>query len=377
MFFKLFIVFGLIFSNSMLIACRTTETGSRLVDRNRGEIIITAPSSSLTAMPLGKDDKDLTKVREKLEAKVKGGSKDIETLSNLAQIQMAQDRLADAEDTARKILLMDTKNTLAKKVLAHAAIKRGKNDLALIFLTNLDGDRSKDSDVLNMLGIVALNKKQSDEAMRLWNQALSLNPGDISVRMNLGVMYLKNHRLNQASTQFERVLKVSPKHEDARLHLAIVNMSRGKTEDSIKTFEDLLASNKDNQLALFNLAQAQKNNAQHEDAINTLKRFIKTAPNKSSYTDQAFAMIDEINGLLQATNKNIKDDELQSLAGDASAASVKRQDSPKQQGDVALQRDKPENSSQRVMGSDGQAVDQSPSDSEIESLERQLSAPAH
>jgi tetratricopeptide (TPR) repeat protein len=130
--------------------------------------------------------------------------------------------------------------------------------------------------------------------MRLWKNALALNSGDISVRMNLGVMYLKNRLFGQASTQFERVLKVAPQHQDARLHLAIVEMSRGRNVEALETFKSIASNDKTNQLALFNMAVAQKNLNQLDDAIASLKRYIKASPGKSAETDQAFTMIDEI-----------------------------------------------------------------------------------
>jgi Flp pilus assembly protein TadD len=384
------IISGLLLSGAFWTSCRTLESGAKVVDKNRGEIVISAPANSMTAMPEGRKDGSITKARLKLEASVKENPKDTASLVSLAQLQLAQDSISEAEETAHRALLLDTKNQGARKVLAQAAIKRGKHDLALIFLSALGGEDSKDSDILNMLGIIALSRNDSDDAMRLWKTGLTLNPGDISVRMNLGVMYLKNRLFSQASTQFERVLKVAPKHQDARLHLGIIEMSRGKNVEALETFKSIVSADKSNQLALFNMAVAQRNLSLYEDAVDSLKRYIKASPGKSAQTDQAFAMIDDINTILAANNQKVSDEDLQSLAGElASRPQPGKAERNTTQPDVKLPvkhappaateastKNLPVKKAEATTNRD-KAQDSNVTDSEIDALEKQLKSPAH
>lgn len=383
------IIFTIILTAPLLNSCQTSESGAKVVDRNRGEIVISTPVNSLSAMPEGSKDASITKAREKLEKNVKDNSRDAQNLVSLAQLQLAQDKVAEAEETARKVLLIDTKNQGARKVLAQSAIKRQKHDLALIFLSALGGEASKDSDVFNMLGMIALSRADNDEAMRLWKHALTLNPGDISVRMNLGVMYLKNRLFSQASTQFERVLKITPNHQDAKLHLGIIEMTRGKNLDAQEAFKAVLAQDKKNQLALFNLAVAQKNLGQYEESISTLKRYIKASPSKTEHTDQAFAMIDDINAVLAANNQKVSDEDLQSLAGELAARQAPSKQSAEgdtkdikqtldnqKQGNKELTA-KPPVKKAEAPTQTSKPADTNISESEIEALEKQLKSQAH
>lgn len=383
-------------------SCKTLESGGKVVDKGRGEIIISSPANQMSALPDGSKDKSLTKARERLEQMVKESPKDTRALVSLAQLQMAQDRLSEAEETGRKVLLIDTKNQGARKVLAQVAIRRENYDMALIFLSALGGEESKDSDVSNMLGIIALARGDNTEAVRLWKQALSINPGDISARMNMGVMYIKNRLFAQASTQFERILKVAPNHQDARLHLAIIETSRGKNAEALEVFKAILADDRDNTLALFNMAVAQRNLNQYDDAVASLKRYIKASPAKSTFTDEAFAMIDEINTIQTANNQKVSDEDLQSLAKDLASrkAQAKADQTPT---DVVDQIQKPEaqdssgkpvaeNEKKHVKENSQQTVarkaadaskaiekakEPTVTDSEIEALEKQLKSPAH
>jgi len=379
-------------------ACKTLETGAKVVDKDRGEVLISSAGDQRSAMPEGGKDTSITKARQRLEVMVKDHPKDTQALLGLAQLQLAQDRYADAEETSRKVLLLDIKSLEARKVLAQVAIRRGNNDMALIFLTGLGGEQSKDSGVHNMLGLIALSRGDNGEAMRLWKQALNINPGDISVRMNMGVLYLKNRLLAQASTQFERVLKAAPNHQDARLHLAIIDSSRGKNAEAIQTYNSILAEDRNNQLALFNLGVAQKNMTQYDDAVATLKKYIKASPEKSEQTDQAFAMIDDINTIKSATGQKVSDNELLSLAnelsnrkaagkGDKSAGFTQNEQQNQAKLTDKSTQDKPKEAQKattKTIAAKGKAAPAAPkpedpavSDDEIEALEKQLKAPAH
>ena len=296
------------------VGCKTVETGGKVVDSSRGEVIISSNGDQRSALPEGSKDDSLSKAREKLEAQVAKNPKDLPSLLSLAQLQMAQDRFQDADETCRRALRLDIKSVEAHKILAQVAIRQGNHEMAMIFLTALGGDQSKDSDVLNMLALVAMAHSDNGAAMRLWKQALVVNPTDISVRMNLGVLYLKYRLLSQASVQFERVLKSAPNHQDAKLHLAIINANRGQNANAIVTYKEILAGDKDNPLALYNLAVAQKELSQLDDAIDTLKHYIQVSPGKSAHTDQAFAMIDDINAQKSAQGQKVSDDDIQSLA---------------------------------------------------------------
>ena len=376
------IAYNLLLSGALLASCQTLETGGKVVDSNRKEVIISSNGDDRSALPQGRKDTSLTKARERLEAHIKTSPKDLKALLSLAELQLAQDNLAEAETTSRRVLLLDVKNQDARRVLAQIAIRRNNYDMAMIFLTALGGEQSKESSVLNMLGLVAFNRQDNGEAMRMWKQALNLNPGDISVRMNMGVLYLKNRLLAQASTQFERVLKVAPNHQDARLHLAIIDAARGKNKEAIETYKSILTQDATNQLVVFNLAAAQKNVGQFDEALENLKKFIKISPETSENTSQAFAMIDDINNLKLAKGEKVSDEDLVALAQElATRKSLQKNQSAGGQGASANSSNNKKSSTSTTaitkQAKSEPLVEPSVNDQEIEALEKQLNTPAH
>lgn len=384
------ILASLLFVASVTTSCQTLKTGGKVVDQNRKEIILSSSRDPLSALPQAEKDASVTGARERLEANAKENPRDVKTLLSLAELELAQNRLDEAEATCRKALLVDLKNRDARRILAHVSIRRENYKLATIFLTALGGEDSKDSSVLNMLGVIAYEQKDYSRAMRLWKESINQNSGDISARMNLGLVYLKNRLFQKASSQFERVLKIAPAHQDARLHLAIVEASQGRHEKAVEAYEALLSQDRSNQLALFNASVSKKNLAMYDEAISGLKAFIKANREKSTATDAAFAMIEEINTLKSSSGEKVSDDDLQALAKDL-AARKSQQNQVKQaanktsvdkpgQTEAAKQSDGKVASKNLKVETNQMGADQdvpNASDQDIEALERQLKSPAH
>jgi tetratricopeptide (TPR) repeat protein len=378
-----------------LPACQTVETGSKVVDSSKKEVIISSNSDPRSALPQGERDSSINRSREQLEESLTPNSRDVKALLSLAELQLTQNRLNDAETSCRRALLVDVKNSDAQRIMAQISIRQQNYKMALIFLTALGGEDSKDSNVHNMLGLIAYNEKKSSEAVRLWKQAINLNPSDMSARMNLGVIYLKNKMFQQAGAQFERVLKVAPAHQDAKLHLAIVDASRGNYDQAIATYKSILDQDNTNELALFNLSVAEKNSGQYDDALAGLKRLIKISKSRSATTDAAFALIDEIQTLNNKGDK-ISDDELQALASElakrpaskvtSKQTSMKTSSAAKPSTEKGSTPPGAESTGKQVAAKKPAAAaeldagtknDSSASDRDIEALERQLKEPSH
>lgn len=301
---------------ALLAGCATTNNGGRVVDAKRNEVVIASSGDERSLIAAGKTSSDTQKVESKLETSVSKDSRDVPAMINLAQIYIVDGRYDEAEELGKKVLRIDMKNLEARKVLAQAAVRKGQYELAELYLASFGGANSKDPQVINLLALIELGRGNNTAAARLFRDALKNSPNDIAVRMNLGVLYLKHRQLAQASVEFERVLRVDPENLDAKLHMGIVMSIRGQTDEAIKTFNGILSGDKKNQLALFNLAVVEKKKGNYDDALEHLKLFVKYATSKSAQTDQAFALMEEINQARAEKGEKVTDKELQALADD-------------------------------------------------------------
>ena len=190
-------------------------------------------------------------------------------------------------------------------------------------------ERSKDTEILNLMALLALAEEKPSVALHLFKQALQIDPGNIPVRMNMGVLYLRHRQLPEAATQFERILRIMPTNMDAKLHLAIIKNARGETAVAERMYREILSARPGNTLALFNLAVLQKNQGRYSHAMNSLKSYLQSDQARSSDTDEVFALINDIQHLQEeGGTKRISDAEIQSLASDLRKRDSSRTQNP-------------------------------------------------
>jgi Flp pilus assembly protein TadD len=85
----------------------------------------------------------------------------------------------------------------------------------------------------------AVGEGRVDEAIRLFNAALSIHPKYLRALNDLGVLYLKLNRLNEAATTLERALKVNKGFHFVRLNLGVVLTRQGKYKEAVEILKPL------------------------------------------------------------------------------------------------------------------------------------------
>lgn len=304
------VVFGVLLTT----ACQHSGAKVTSVDAVKGEMAIYSTGDGRSAMADAGKTEDVRNADAKLKAYLKDNEQDVDGLVALANVQVAAGNLEAAEKNCFAALRLDLKNKEARKTLAQIALRRGSYDLASIFLANIGGDQSKDGNILNMLALVELSRKNPAGAMALFQRAIKVDGDNVAARMNFGVLLLKYRQLSQAAVEFERVLKVMPEHADAKLHLAIVKAARGQREDATVMLQEVLRVDEKNPLALYNLAVVQRDGEQFEEALENLKIYMRSARGKAGDNSQVFTLIDNIQRSQAAKGEQVSDEEIQAMA---------------------------------------------------------------
>ncbi|RYZ56468.1 MAG: tetratricopeptide repeat protein, partial [Proteobacteria bacterium] len=172
----------------LLGACATTGQVAR-IDKEKRRFELQSQDDGKSAM-VANEDSTTKSLISKLEDRIKDNPRDLDAMINLAQAQLASSKLDKAENAVREALKVDLKNEPARKILAQIYYRRGNLDMAQIILNGLDAMNSKDSQVLNLMGMIALRQDKPEFALLAFQEALKHNPSDIAVRMNLGVLYV-------------------------------------------------------------------------------------------------------------------------------------------------------------------------------------------
>lgn len=293
----------------------TTTSSIASVDTLKQKVEFQSTTDNRTAMPNLRANPRTTKTIERLKAELKESPNNVATLLNLAQIYLMMEQYKESEQYCRQALRVELKNEEAKKILAQIYYRKENFDMAEIILNGIGGIKSKDSKVLNLLGMIAIHDHRNGEAMDYFKTALKINPNDVAVRMNLGVLYLKYRQLANAAIEFERVLRIMPDHDDAKLHLAIVKTARGDFKTAESIYGEILDKRSNNPLALYNLAVMEKNRKNYNNAIEVLKRYLATNHAKKQQNEEVFALIEDIRKRQQAiAESKVSDDEIQAMA---------------------------------------------------------------
>lgn len=301
-------------------ACKTTGQVAR-VDKEKRRFELQSQDDTKSAM-LTNDDATTRSLIEKFEKRLQANPRDLSALINLAQTELAVGRYDKAEASCRAALRIDLKNEMAKKLLAQIYYRRGNLEMAKIILNGIDAANSKDSQVLNLQGMIALRQNQPDFALHSFNEALKHNPSDIAVRMNLGVLFVHYRQLGLAAVEFERILKVMPEHPDANLHLAIIESNRGNLDRAEDLNKQVLSNAKANPVAVYNLAVLENRRKNFDKALDYLKTYLDTEFAKKKNNQEVFALIDKIRNEKEAlTGEKVTDDDIMRLAAKKSVGS--------------------------------------------------------
>lgn len=292
-----------------LSGCRSSAPVARVSQPGK-EIELYDAEDSKSSISDVKERPSVAQAIEAINKKLKENPNDVAALVNLANLLLVQGRTDDARKVAKQALRFNLKNQRARKVLAAIEIADNNLDLAGIILNGLGGDTSNDSQILNMLGLIALRREQYTDSLAHFKAALKANPNDIAVRMNLGTTYLKYRQLDAAATQFEKVLAIMPEHQDASLHTGIIAAVREKNDVAEKVYAEIVDRNKRNALAWFNIALVQrKNEDKLEAALKSVNNYMDVKGLDQNQVARGERLREQITGQIAERDRRRREEE--------------------------------------------------------------------
>ena len=309
-----------------LAGCQTAEKPVTY-DKKEKAVFVYNAADKRTAMP---DPRKVSTIQDAIKQLEEAAAKkpgDLKTLQSLAQLQLTANNLKAAERTAKKMLMADYRNREAKVVMAHVAFYKGNMLRAKTMVDRLGGAKSKESEVLNLMAMIALRDGDDGDAIKLAAAAVKRNANDLGARMNLGLLLLRYRKVSSARKQFQDVLAKMPDNLDAKLHIAITYAVEGKYKDADRYYQQVAKGNSRNPLLAFNSAVLKMRRNQFDDAVKGLRSYVKTYSVKYSMGERALALIDDIK----------KDKAASSGLSDSQVADL--QDQSRDGGEISLDND--------------------------------------
>ncbi|MCG2632715.1 tetratricopeptide repeat protein [Bradyrhizobium sp. WYCCWR 13023] len=275
----------------MLLAAAYERSGKpELADRQYADAMKSAgsnPAVVLRYVAFLQRRKDLGRAEEVLTDAVTRIPKNLQLLSSLAQLRIAEKNWSGAMAVADaaggieggKVLsdeirasalagqnkveeslkaLEDAQaaapNALQPLVaLVSAYLKQGKSDKAVALLEDLKTKNPASSQVLVLLGQAQLAQKKQPEAEQSFKQAITQQPKDPGGYGALAELYASQKNVDQAVSTIEIGLKELPANIDLQMRLASLEIAKGDNEKAIAQYEAILKEQPNATIAINNL----------------------------------------------------------------------------------------------------------------------------
>ncbi len=91
------------------------------------------------------------------------------------------------------------------------------------------------------LGNIMMDTSRFDEAINAYQHALELNPKNVDVKVDMGTCYKNIGKPDRAAEEFRKAIKINPRHLYAHRNLGVVlAFDIGDKKSAIKEFEEYL-----------------------------------------------------------------------------------------------------------------------------------------
>lgn len=196
---------------------------------------------------------------------------------NAASMLIEAGRAADAVTLLDEAMRRDLATPELTARLGAAYLAAAEPAQAAAVLAPLVADGRGDLDAMNALGIACLQLGRTEEARRLFQQALEVDQSGAGTWNNLGLLEMAAGRESEAAAAFERAVETDPTYGPAwqGLGAARVNHDRPGAIDAWRRAVELVPDDYD---ILFNLAVLLADSDRPREALPYLRKFLDEAP---------------------------------------------------------------------------------------------------
>ena len=189
---------------------------------------------SLSALEAARDAIDRT-----------GSNSDIRRDILLAELNLASDKFDVAYELYSKLkeTSSDKENPWSWRLqtgLAKTALALGKNDVALVALSEAIKEKQDMKELYQMQAEASLSVNLPEEALTAGNRALELEPDDIENIIWHANLMMKLGNKEQATTSLSRAIDIFPDRTDLLVKLADMQFATGRQDQSRKGLEEIL-----------------------------------------------------------------------------------------------------------------------------------------
>ncbi|MCA9173002.1 MAG: tetratricopeptide repeat protein [Planctomycetales bacterium] len=123
--------------------------------------------------------------------------------------------------------------------MGRLAERRDQTDAAKSIYERLIAEDPKDARPYHRLGVIAARKGDFKSSAELLTKARGLNPRDPEILRDLGYLYYKNDRLDDAEKLYQQGLQLDPSHQGLANNYAMLMAERGQYRQAMSLFQSV------------------------------------------------------------------------------------------------------------------------------------------
>jgi tetratricopeptide (TPR) repeat protein len=133
------------------------------------------------------------------------------------------------------------------------------------------------------LGNAVLEKGQTEEAIRQFQEAILCKPDYAIAHNNLGKAFLNNGRTEEAIRQFQEAIQYKPDYAEAHNNLGAAFGEKGQIDEAISQYQEAIRLNPNDADAFSNLGVALVGTGRTDEAISQYQAAIRLKPNDADF----------------------------------------------------------------------------------------------
>jgi tetratricopeptide (TPR) repeat protein len=184
----------------------------------------------------------------------------------------------DSENLFWHALAVTENNQLAHTNLGIVLLDKGQTDEAIGQFQEAVRLKPLAAETHQNLGNALLKKKQIDGAIEQFQEAVRLKPDSANVHVGLGHALFDKGETTKAIEQFQEAIRLKPDDTDAHINLGVALLNKGQTDEAINLFQEVIRLKPDGANARFNLGVALFNKGRIDEAIDQFQETIRLKP---------------------------------------------------------------------------------------------------
>jgi len=198
----------------------------------------------------------------------------------MGRLYSLQERHADAAREFAIVARQDPRREEVYPLLAGEYVSEREYGRAIEVLKGLLSVNPDSVIAYYYLGVIYdQNLRNPNQALKMYQEALSIDPGSVSVHNAMAELYLRKHELRKALTKYMEISHLEPDDIAVMLRVALIHYELKEYPAAIEVFEKILARNPEADKIRFYLGVLYESAKQNDKAIAELMQ----VPPKSSY----------------------------------------------------------------------------------------------